>query len=31
MTGKNLAFANMANISALLFTSLEDINWAGFY
>ncbi|MBQ4848919.1 GAF domain-containing protein [Pseudoalteromonas sp. MMG013] len=23
--------ANMANISALLFTSLEDINWAGFY
>ena len=21
----------MANISALLFTSLEDINWAGFY
>ena len=23
--------ANMANISALLFMSLEDINWAGFY
>lgn len=23
--------ANMANISALLFTSLDDINWAGFY
>ncbi|QTL34651.1 MULTISPECIES: GAF domain-containing protein [Pseudoalteromonas] len=23
--------ANMANLSALLFTSLEDINWAGFY
>lgn len=21
----------MANISALLFTSLEDVNWAGFY
>lgn len=23
--------ANMANASALLFNSLEDINWAGFY
>ncbi len=23
--------ANLANISALLFDSLEDINWAGFY
>ncbi|MDD1791665.1 GAF domain-containing protein [Enterovibrio makurazakiensis] len=23
--------ANLANISALLFQSLEDINWAGFY
>lgn len=23
--------ANMANLSALLFMSLEDINWAGFY
>jgi GAF domain-containing protein len=23
--------ANMANLSALLFTSMEDINWAGFY
>ena len=23
--------ANLANISALLYTSLEDINWAGFY
>lgn len=23
--------ANMANASALLFTTLEDINWAGFY
>ncbi len=23
--------ANLANISALLFTTLEDINWAGFY
>ena len=27
---KNM-IANMANISALLFMSLEDINWAGFY
>ncbi len=23
--------ANLANISALLYTTLEDINWAGFY
>lgn len=23
--------ANMANISALLFHNLEDVNWAGFY
>lgn len=23
--------ANLANVSALLFMSLEDINWAGFY
>ncbi|SFC08439.1 GAF domain-containing protein [Pseudoalteromonas denitrificans] len=23
--------ANMANLSALLFMSLDDINWAGFY
>ncbi|MBQ4832469.1 GAF domain-containing protein [Pseudoalteromonas sp. MMG010] len=23
--------ANMANISALLFNSLDDVNWAGFY
>ncbi|MBU2876293.1 GAF domain-containing protein [Aliiglaciecola lipolytica] len=23
--------ANLANLSALLFMSLEDINWAGFY
>ena len=23
--------ANLANISSLLFTTLEDINWAGFY
>lgn len=25
------AIANMANLSALLFTSLDDVNWAGFY
>ena len=23
--------ANLANISALLYTALEDVNWAGFY
>lgn len=23
--------ANMANVAALLFTSLPDVNWAGFY
>ena len=23
--------ANLANISALIYTSLEDVNWAGFY
>ena len=23
--------ANLANVSALIFTTLEDINWAGFY
>ena len=23
--------ANLANISALLYDALEDINWAGFY
>ena len=31
ITGESNVIANMANISALLFTSLEDINWAGFY
>jgi GAF domain-containing protein len=25
------AIANMANLSALLYTSLENVNWAGFY
>ena len=29
--GESNIIANMANISALLFTSLEDVNWAGFY
>ena len=29
--GESNVIANMANISALLFTSLEDVNWAGFY
>lgn len=28
---ENDTIANMANMSALLFTSLEKINWAGFY
>ena len=23
--------ANLANLSALIYTSLEDVNWAGFY
>ena len=29
--GESNIIANMANISALLFTSLEDVNWVGFY
>jgi GAF domain-containing protein len=29
--GESNIIANMANISALLFTSLEDVNWSGFY
>ena len=29
--GESNIIANMANISALLFTSLEDVNWAGYY
>lgn len=28
---ENDAVANMANMSALLFEGLKDINWAGFY
>jgi len=31
ISGESNIIANMANISALLFTSLEDVNWAGFY
>ncbi len=29
--GESNVIANMANISALLFTSLDDVHWAGFY
>jgi GAF domain-containing protein len=31
IAGESNLIANMANVSALLFTSLEDVNWAGFY
>lgn len=31
ITGEPNIIANMANISALLFTSLDDVNWVGFY
>lgn len=31
ISGESNVVANMANISALLFTSLDDVNWAGFY
>ncbi|MBQ4812611.1 GAF domain-containing protein [Pseudoalteromonas luteoviolacea] len=31
ISGENNFIANMANLSALLFTNMEDINWAGFY
>ena len=31
VSGEHDLIANMANISALLFNNLEDINWAGFY
>ena len=31
IAGESNIIANMANISALLFTSLNDVNWAGFY
>ncbi|AOT08464.1 GAF domain-containing protein [Pseudoalteromonas luteoviolacea] len=29
--GERNHVANMANLSALLFTNMEDINWSGFY
>lgn len=29
--GEHDLIANMANISAILFSGLEDVNWAGFY
>lgn len=29
--GESDMIANMANISALLFNNLEEVNWAGFY
>ncbi|MEO2279278.1 GAF domain-containing protein [Pseudoalteromonas pernae] len=31
ISGEPNLIANLANISALLYMSLEDINWAGFY
>ena len=31
LEGEHDAVANAANISALLFASLPDVNWAGFY
>jgi len=31
MAEENHLIANLANLSALLFMELEDINWAGFY
>ena len=31
MEGERDAIANMANMSALLFDALRDVNWAGFY
>ena len=31
MEGEHDLIANMANMSALLFDALEEINWAGFY
>ncbi|MGZ5920274.1 MAG: GAF domain-containing protein [Rhizomicrobium sp.] len=31
LTGERDAIANAANMSALIFTSLPDLNWAGFY
>ncbi|PKH04637.1 GAF domain-containing protein [Moritella sp. Urea-trap-13] len=31
MAEENHLIANLANLSALLFMELEDVNWAGFY
>ena len=31
VSGEHDLIANMANISALLFNHLEEVNWAGFY
>jgi L-methionine (R)-S-oxide reductase len=31
LAGERDAVANAANMSALIFTSLPDLNWAGFY
>jgi L-methionine (R)-S-oxide reductase len=31
LSGEHDAIANAANTAALLFTSLADLNWAGFY
>lgn len=31
LTGERDAIANAANMSALIFTSVPDLNWAGFY
>lgn len=31
LEGERDAVANMANMSALLFEALEDVNWTGFY
>ncbi len=31
IAGEHDLIANCANLSALLFTSLSDVNWAGFY
>ena len=30
-TGEEDALANLSNIASLLFTSMTDVNWAGFY
>lgn len=31
MSGEHDLIANMANVSALLFNYLDEVNWAGFY